>query len=214
MFPDLRHGARVIVRDRDVGREQTGQGPFGRPLQTASGRGISVKSPSLYFIVSKKIPVYFHPSLAPSPESHIPGLPPAKGSHSLRSQPHPHLKSQPSPGPASPPQVPAFPRSQPPCKVPASPQVPASRLHLHHSCWPGTRQHTPLAGLLTLGLFHHPHLGNFVFQFCHLKKDITKLEKLQRRAAKLIQGEQGCQVRTDERDYDSGVWRDKGREGM
>lgn len=51
------------------------------------------------------------------------------------------------------------------------------------------------AGLLTLVFFHHPRPGNFVFWFCHLQKDIATLEKLQRRAAKLIKGHPGCHAR-------------------
>lgn len=81
------------------------------------------------------------------------------------------------------------------CKSGSSPQAPASRaslelqLHLCHSCLAGTRRHTHLGRVVDIGFLSSSSPREFcVFWFCHPKKDITELDKFQRRAAKLIKG--------------------------
>lgn len=88
MFPDLRHGVRVIVRDRDFWKGADLSGALSKVIQDCQSYwgSNSVKSQNLCFIVSET-PVYLHPFLAPSSESYIPGPPPASLSFPLVAAP-------------------------------------------------------------------------------------------------------------------------------
>lgn len=63
------------------------------------------------------------------------------------------------------------------------------QLHLHPLPLRGSPPARASGQIVAVGFFSSSSPREFcAFQFCHLKKDITELVKLQRRAAKLVKG--------------------------